>query len=252
LLRYLPGQEAIREAEIRKDPKAAPDRRVPQLVLESRALDEVIARLERDWRHEAAAPGGVHRLRDPIGGEVRKASRADLAHFPQRLECAQALGQRDILIVLVLVIEVDAIDAEARQRRVACSHDDVRIERGDIFSVDDLAIEEPDLGRDHDLLALAALFQPAADHTLALAALMPRHPGRIDVRGIDHRPAGVDEGVKDGEARLLVGRPVEDVAAERQRRDFDPAVADFALLHHSGSPPAAAAPNPKASQAFTT
>jgi hypothetical protein len=66
-----------------------------------------------------------------------------------------------------------------------------------------------------DVLTSAAPLEPPADHTLAFAAFVSGHPGRIDIRRVDHRPAGVDERVENGEARPFVGGPVEDIASQR-------------------------------------
>ena len=145
-----------------------------------------------------------------------------LPAFTSRVELAQAVSERDALVVLMLVIEVDPFDPEPLERCLACRGDGIGREPG----------HEPDLGGDHHLVPLGRIaLEPAADDRLALAALMARHPGRIDIGSVDHRSAGVDESVEDGEAGGLIRRPSEHIAAERQRRDLDAAVADGALFH---------------------
>src|SRR4051794_4051179 len=104
-----------------------------------------------------------------------------------------------------MVIKIDTLDAEPPKRNLAGGSNRVRRQ----------ARGEPDLRRDHDLLAFRRIpLQPAADERLALSAMVSGHPGRIDVRSIDHRPARIDEGVEQGEAGLLVGGPAEDVSAK--------------------------------------
>ena len=64
----------------------------------------------------------------------------------------------------MVVIKVDRVDPEPLQRGVARGRDLVRRK----------AFEEADLGRDHDLAAIAGVaLQPVTDHGLALAALWP-------------------------------------------------------------------------------
>jgi len=75
-----------------------------------------------------------------------------------------------------------------------------------------------------------------ADQSFALTAFVARRPGRIDIGGVDHHPAGVDERVEDGETRRFVGGPVEDIAAECERRDRYSAVANRPFLDHRDSP----------------
>jgi len=69
---------------------------------------------------------------------------------------------------------------------------------------------------------------------------MARHPGGIDVGRVDHVAARIDEGIEDGEARRFVGGPAEHVAAKRQRRHLDIAVAQPA--HFDGHDAALADP----------
>jgi hypothetical protein len=54
----------------------------------------------------------------------------------------------------------------------------------------------PTFRRDHDVVAPAAPLEPAADHGLALAALMAGHPIRIAVGRVDGVAAVRDEGVE--------------------------------------------------------
>jgi hypothetical protein len=84
-------------------------------------------------------------------------------------------------------------------------------------------------------LPLAAA-QPAADDGFRLATAIARHPGRVDVGGIDQVEAGIDEGIKQREGSLLVGAPAKHVAAERQWGHLQAGAAQFAGCGH-GSPP---------------
>ncbi len=89
-----------------------------------------------------------------------------------------------------------------------------------------------DLGEQQDLRASRGVgLEPASDQRLRLAALVPGHPARIDVRGVDGVEARVDERIEQLEAALLVGGPAEDVAAEDDGRDVQAGAAEGALLH---------------------
>src|SRR3546814_4453774 len=57
-------------------------------------------------------------------------------------------------------------------------------------------------------------------------------PRRIDVGGIDHAPAAIDEAVENREAGLLVRRPAEHIAAGHQRRGFEIGGAEAAERGH--------------------
>src|SRR3546814_8997357 len=73
--------------------------------------------------------------------------------------------------------------------------------------------------------------QPFAHHRFRFAALVARHPGRIDVGGVDHAAAMLDEAVEDREARGAVRRPSKDVAAKNEGTDGKAAVAQRAFGH---------------------
>src|SRR3546814_20015975 len=77
--------------------------------------------------------------------------------------------------------------------------------------------------------------QPFAHHRFRFAALVARHPGRIDVGGVDHAAAMLDEAVEDREARGAVRRPSKDVAAKTEGTGGKAAVVQRAFVH-GGSP----------------
>src|SRR3546814_16486529 len=89
-----------------------------------------------------------------------------------------------------------------------------------------------DLGGDQLSCAPALPPQPFADHARRFAAGMAVDPGRIDVGGIDHAPAAIDEAVENREAGLLVRRPAEHIAAGHQRRGFEIGGAEAAERGH--------------------
>src|SRR5206468_2088592 len=112
----------------------------------------------------------------------------------------------------MLVIKIDAVDPETPKRCFAGAGDRFRLYSGNIFTVDDLPVEEPDLGRNDDPVALVWIaLQPAADDLFAFAAAMARHPVRVDVGGVDHVAAGFDEFIEDAEAGRFIGGPAEHV-----------------------------------------
>jgi hypothetical protein len=185
-------------------------RGVAQRPLQLGSLDEVVPGLQRARPGEAFAFGGRHRFVNPRGGELRQSRAADLAGRDQSVERAEAVGERHRLVVLVLIIKIDRLNPEPFQRVVTGAGDPIGRE----------TVEESNLGRDHHPVALGRVaLQPTTDHGLAFAAVIARHPGRIDIGGIDHRAARIDERVENGETGLLVSGPAEHVAAKRERGD---------------------------------
>src|SRR5437879_4673065 len=77
-----------------------------------------------------------------------------------------------------------------------------------------------ELRGDDNLVAIATLLKPVADHRLGFAALISGHPLRIDVRGIDKIEAGSDKCVQQLKRSRLSHGPTKDVSAKRERSNF--------------------------------
>src|SRR3954447_14051168 len=75
-------------------------------------------------------------------------------------------------------------------------------------------------------MAAAAPCQPPAYDRLGLPAAMAIDPRRIGVGGVDEVPAGIHIRIEDGERRVLVGRPAEDVAAEAEGKHLQVGASD--------------------------
>ena len=120
------------------------------------------------------------------------------------------------------LVEVDAVGLQPAQRGLRSALH-VILARAAAF-----AHVLAELGGDHDLVALAARFQPFADNGFQFAADMPRRPARIAVGGVDGVEAGIDKGVEDGERGLGVDVPAEHIAAQHQRRNADVGLAEGA------------------------
>ena len=102
--------------------------------------------------------------------------------------------------------------------------EDILGQRGDGFRQ---FMQILDAGR----VAIAALLHPLADHGLRFAALVAGRPGRIDVGGVDQVESRVDEGVENGEGRLLVRAPSEDVATQPERGNHQIGSSNCTLFH---------------------
>ena len=82
------------------------------------AGEQVVLRLQRDQGREARALRDVDRALGLPAGEVRQSGVVDLAGAHGVVEEAQGLVERRERVVGVHLVEVDALDAEAAQRRV--------------------------------------------------------------------------------------------------------------------------------------
>ena len=91
-----------------------------------------------------------------------------------------------------------------------------------------------DLGRDDDLVADAAAAPPAAEQFLALPALGAVDPEGVVARGVDERPAGLDEPVQDGERGGLVGPAAHQHRAQAEHAHLAPGrrvISDGSVSH---------------------
>ena len=206
----LAGQQAGGEREVGHDGRVelARDRGVVLLV--RGAGQQVVVRLDSDRHGEALAGRDLEPLPHPLRRVVRQAQVAHPAGADQAVADPHLLLDRDRLVVVVGVVQVDAVGAQPLERLVQ-RRLDVRGRQARARRL------RADLGGQHDLLAIPARLEPFAEHRLGVAALAALGPGGIGVGGVDEAAAGGDEGVQHGEGRLAVRGPAEGVPAEVQR-----------------------------------
>jgi hypothetical protein len=95
------------------------------------------------------------------------------------------------------------------------------------------------LGRDHDLIVDPASVAPPPEQLLALAALRAVDPERVVVRGVDERPAGLDEPVEDRERGRLISGRAEAHRTETEHADVAArgrVLTDGSISHTTGLP----------------
>ena len=205
----LAGEEALRQAVVRQHgevPRLG-DRQERALEV---ALDQVVVRLQHGELGEPVLALELEGRGQPLGRVVRRAEVAHRAGAHERVERAQRLLERRVLVVEVGVVEVDAVGPEALERGPRLALDVVGAQ------VADRAAAAADLRGEDDRVARAALGHPAPDDRLRAAVL-----DEIGVRGVDEVAARRQVGVEDREGLRLVRGPAEHVGAEAQREDVE-------------------------------
>ncbi len=151
---------------------------------------------------------------------------ADLAGGNQILHGAGDVLDRHVGIDAVLIEQVDHLDVQPLQRSVRHRLDVLGPAVQRPVPLGHGPDVEPELGRDHDLVAHRR--QRLADQFLV-------DIGAIDLSGVEEGDAALDRAAQYRDAlRLLERRAVGEAqahAAEADRRDFEVAVAEFAFLH---------------------
>ena len=142
----LAGEEAFGEAPVGEDGEVLVAGEILERPLERLALDQAVVRLQGDVAGQPIGRGDRQRLGEARGAVVGGGDLAHLARLDQLAEGPEDLRQRHALVVLVGVVEVDAIGPEATQRRVAGGADVVRGEASEVRVFGDLR-------RDHHPLA---------------------------------------------------------------------------------------------------
>jgi hypothetical protein len=150
--------------------------------------------------------GGGEPLRRVVGG----AEVADRAGPHERVERAQRLLQRRLLVVEVRVVQVDAVGLQALERGVRLTLDRLRAQ------IADRPAAAADLRGHDELVAIGAVGQPAPDDRLGAPVL-----DQVRVRGVDEVAARGHVRVEDLPRLHLVGRPAEHVAAQAECEDIE-------------------------------
>ncbi len=222
----LARQEALGEPVIGDDGDLLLEHQRLEVLLVVRAIIEIVMRLQALVAGKLLSGGNGQGLAEAGARVVGRADGADLAGGNEALVGAQGLLMRRRGVVLVGLVEIDAIGLQALQRALH-RLDDVR--RGKTATA--RSHVHADLGGEHDLVALAALGEPGADDGLGLTAFVAGHPARIHVRRVDGVEPGVDERVQDAVAHGLVRGPAEYVAAEHHGGDGDGGLSKWAHAH---------------------
>ena len=189
----LAGQEATAERAVR-DPADAqlPYGRQDAVVLGLAGPQRVLGLQRRD-RVDGVRPA------DSAGRGLGEPEVAHLAGSHQLGHRADGVLDRRGLVDPVLVVEVDVVDAEALQRRVAGLPHVLR-SAGDAEELAVLAAHVAELRREHDLVA------PARDGPTDEALV---GEGAVHVRGVKESNAEVEGALDDGDRLGVVGRAVE-------------------------------------------
>ena len=195
------------------------------VALEGRAIVEIELRLQRLVARQPEPLACRERLGEPRRRVLRRADRAHLAGLDERAERFERLVDRGAGIVLVRLVEIDAVGLQAREGILDLLHDLRALQAALAFD------GHADFRREHHAIALAAPREPFPDDGFGFPAHVARHPCRIAVGGIDEVEAEVDEALEDREGGRLVGGPSEDISAQCERRDVDPGTPERPILH---------------------
>ena len=172
-------------------------------------LDKVVVRLQHREFGEPQLALQPECLGQPLRRVVGGGDVPDHPVGDQGVERAQRLLERRLLIVVVHVVQVDIVGLQPVEGGVRLAADIVR-PQVPVPGVTPAA----DLRGEHDLVAVAALFQPAPDERLGPAVL-----DQVRVGGVDEVAARLGIGVEHGARLLLVGGPPEHVAAQAEGKD---------------------------------
>jgi hypothetical protein len=135
---------------------------------------------------------------------------ANRACLHERVERAQRLLQRRLLVIEVRVVEVDAVSLQPLERGMRLGLNRLRAQ------VADCPTTATDLRCQDDLVAVATLGEPSSDDRLGAAVL-----DEVRVRGVDEVAAGGGIRVEDRVRLRLVCGPAENVGAEAEREDVE-------------------------------
>jgi hypothetical protein len=166
------------------------------------------------------------RAADGLRARFGQAEMLDLALGDKFLDCARHVLDRHFGIDAMLVEQVDRVDAQPLQRRVA----DLSDVLGSVIHAGLLARlwinREAEFGGDHHLVSYG--LQGLTDNLLV-------GEGAVDLGGVEEGDAPIHRLADQRDALLLGQRvtvaEVQPHAAEADGRDFQIAFSKFALLH---------------------
>ena len=189
---------------------------VEDLALDA-ALEQRVLALEARDRMDG---GGATQVRHE---RFREADVADLARLDELRESSDRLLDRRPRVDAMLLVEVDRLDAEPAQARLARRADVLRasVEPGEPSA----GTHDAELRRQHDLVASAA--DRAPDELLVVAVA-------VDVGGVEQRHAEIERAMDRRDAVGVGGAAVRTRhrhAAEADRRDHGTDASELAFLH---------------------
>ena len=187
------GQEAATQRAVGDDPDAELSRRRHDLLLQLTAPQRPLGLQRRDGMRRRGSPQGVR-------VDLGQTEVSHLARLDQLAHGTDGVLDRHLRVTTVQVVEVDVVDAQATQRRVAglvhvAGIAPDRASRGIL-----LVAHETELGGQHDLVAAAA---DRPTHELLVRVRS------VGIRGVQQRDAQVERPLDRRDRLGLVGVAVE-------------------------------------------
>ena len=191
------------------------------------AIEEVVVVLHGDESRPAFAFRRGQCLRHPPRGTGARADVANFSGADQVVQRLERLVDGDVRIEPVDLIEVDGVEAEAPEARLAGLQDVLARQPASVRAV---AHRVEDFRGDHDFIAMRELLDRAARDFLASSQ-------RVHVRRIEEVDSRFDRPLKEGLGRLFVEYPRAPCgiavahATERETRHVEATSAEPNVLH---------------------
>jgi len=184
-------------------------------------VQRVVHWLDADKACPMAPLRGPQELAQLPGSQVRAAQIAHLALAHHVVQRPHRFFHGHAGIPSVNLVEINDLDLQALEARLHCALDVYAREPTVVGTWPGYPV---DLGGQHDALACAPLFQPAADHLLG-------HAGRIDVRCVKKAAPHFHVAIHDLEGRFHVGLSAKGHRAQANARHFQARPTQSDILH---------------------
>src|SRR5208282_2881623 len=203
--------------------RAERDESDPELAQRRNHVVLVVARPQRVFRLQRR--NGMNRVRaaNRIYARLRQSEVADFSLAYQLSHRTDGFLDRHLLVYAMLVVEIDVVDAEALQRRIAGGAHVLGTAVDRALAVGQDLVGE--LGRDDD--AVAIFLERFADQLFVM-------PDTVNVGGVEEVDAELDCALERRGGFVVVAWTVKlrhPHASEAQRRHFESLRAKFSLFH---------------------